>query len=82
MSERRMEIGGLDEFMSEAAKNGLKESVSFFPSDIAIGRNVVWCPYLNEPAFLTIGNKGLDCPNCNGNYEPTSHTFICRILKP
>ena len=83
-----MIIENLDDFIKEATsdENPGKGKISLFPSVTAIGRNVVWCPYLNEPAFLRIiekdGRTLLDCENCNHNYEPTSHPFICRILKP
>lgn len=45
-------------------------------------RDVIWCPYLNEPAIIQYKNGEPDCPNCPGNYEPETHEFICHILKP
>jgi hypothetical protein len=49
-------------------------------------RDVIWCPYLNEPAILEYvdinGIRQPDCPNCNRNYESSTHIFICHILKP
>lgn len=46
-------------------------------------RDVVWCPYANEPTFLTPGKKGgVDCPMCNENFEPETHAFLLHILKP
>lgn len=49
-------------------------------------RDVVWCPYLNEPAFIEYvtlddGERGPHCQNCE-SYKPETHQFICHILKP
>lgn len=60
----------------------MSESVTY----IAKGyRDVIWCPYLNEPAIIqykTVGDKRVAyCPNCDGNYEPETHEFICHIQK-
>lgn len=78
-----IKIECLAEFLEEALTTDNRSSVVFTASGVAIGRNVIWCPYLNEPAFLQIDHKNnkLDCPNCARNYEPSSHPFICRILK-
>lgn len=72
----------IDEFIQEAKDNDFSKCVSFSPSKIAIGRNVIWCPYLNEPVFLSIYEDSLDCPGCAHNYEATNHKFICCIKKP
>lgn len=56
-----------------------RRAVTFTPRGY---RDVVWCPYLNEPAILQFKNGKPDCPNCNGNYEPGSHMFICNVRKP
>ncbi len=49
-------------------------------------RDVRWCPYLNEPFIIEYkvvkGEKVPHCPNCNGNFEFETHTFICHINKP
>ena len=58
---------------------GFPGMVSFEPKGY---RDVVWCPYLNEPAILVYENGEPDCPNCNHNYEPSTHIFICHIIKP
>lgn len=64
------------------AYRGLRKSVSFTPEGF---RDVIWCPYLNEPAILEYDTlkegSPPKCPNCE-NYEPCSHQFICHIRKP
>jgi hypothetical protein len=51
-------------------------------------RDVRWCPYLNEPFIVEYFSTGeAHCPNCEtlyepGNYEESTHKFICHILKP
>ena len=64
--------------------SGRPDSVEF---DARGYRDVIWCPFLNEPAILEYrtlknGSRVPDCPNCNGNYEPETHEFICHIRKP
>lgn len=44
-------------------------------------RDVIWCPYLNEPAIIEYKDGKPDCHNCDGNYEPETHEFICHIEK-
>lgn len=53
-------------------------------SDIPSGfRDVVWCPYANEPTFLVSDEDGNpDCPLCAKNFEPETHPFILHVLKP
>ncbi len=47
---------------------------------------LIWCPYLNEPAFLEWiredGKRVPDCPNCNRNFEPETHAFLFEVGKP
>ncbi len=46
-------------------------------------RDIVWCPYGNEPSFLGVDEDGnTDCRACSGNYEEETHPFICHIIKP
>lgn len=45
-------------------------------------RALMWCPYANEPAILEWRGSRPYCPNCNGNFEPETHAFIGRVLKP
>jgi hypothetical protein len=47
-------------------------------------RDVIWCPLLNEPAFLEYDQESSEkvCPNCNGNYEPETHPFLVHVGKP
>jgi len=67
----------------ERWEKGLPQYVVYEPKGF---RDVMWCPYLNEPAIIEYrdkdGKKEPYCPNCNGNFEPESHPFICHILKP
>jgi hypothetical protein len=66
------------ELIDYPKQEGRPDSVSFKPRGF---RDVIWCPYLNEPAFLTYDDVRLDCPNCNHNFEVASHPFICHISK-
>lgn len=63
------------------AKEGVKDAVTFESRGY---RDVIWCPYMNEPAFLEYSHNGKTsrCPNCDGNYEEDTHPFICHVLKP
>lgn len=45
-------------------------------------RDLMWCPYLNEPAILEYRNDVPSCPNCNGNFEAATHVFMGHIKKP
>lgn len=45
-------------------------------------RDLMWCPYLNEPAILEYKDDRPHCPNCNGNFEASSHAFMGHIFKP
>lgn len=45
-------------------------------------RDLMWCPYLNEPAILEWKDNKPHCPNCDGNFEAVTHTFLGHILKP
>ena len=45
-------------------------------------RDLMWCPYLNEPAFVRWTEDGADCPNCHGNFEAETHVFIGHVEKP
>jgi hypothetical protein len=57
---------------------GIPDRVTFQPLGY---RDVMWCPYLNEPAILEWRKDKPHCPNCNGNFEPETHPFICHIQK-
>jgi hypothetical protein len=58
---------------------GRPDRVTFEPKGY---RDVIWCPYGNEPTFLSWGRDNLpQCDNCNGNWEAETHPFICHILK-
>lgn len=57
-------------------------NVSFEPKGY---RDVVWCPYGNEPAIIGSygeSEKSINCPECNGNFEYSTHPFICHLGKP
>jgi hypothetical protein len=45
-------------------------------------RDLMWCPYLNEPAILEWRNELPHCPNCDGNFEASTHAFIGHVGKP
>ncbi len=45
-------------------------------------RDLMWCPYLNEPAILEYEDGAPHCPNCNGNFEAETHVFMGHIHKP
>ena len=47
-------------------------------------RDIIWCPYSNEPEFLgqTVDGTKPHCPGCNGNYEESTHPFVVHIGKP
>ncbi len=57
-----------------------RHSLTFKPQGY---RDVLWCPYLNEPWIMeyNVKTKEVSCPNCDGNYEPSTHPFICHINK-
>lgn len=57
---------------------GIADRVTFRPLGF---RDVMWCPYLNEPAILEWRDNKPHCPNCEGNFEPQTHPFICNIQK-
>ena len=62
------------DFMTQSGAN---ECISFAPKGY---RDVIWCPYLNEPTFVEYTQEGyLECPNCNHNFEVATHKFICHI---
>lgn len=58
--------------------SGIPDRVTFHPLGF---RDVMWCPYLNEPAILEWRKNKPHCPNCDGNFEPQTHPFICHIQK-
>jgi hypothetical protein len=43
-------------------------------------RDIMWCPYLNEPAILEYKEGKPWCPNCE-NFEAETHEFIGHIKK-
>ena len=47
-------------------------------------RDIIWCPYSNEPEFLgqTVDGTKPHCPGCNGNYEESTHQFVVHVGKP
>ena len=52
-------------------------------TDAPLGfRDLMWCPYLNEPAILEYSNNKPTCPNCRGNFEASTHAFLGHIKKP
>lgn len=64
---------------SKSLTKGRPDAVTFESKGF---RDVIWCPYANEPAFLEYHHETPWCPECNGNYEPETHEFIVHILKP
>lgn len=44
-------------------------------------RDLMWCPYLNEPAIIEWDGDNPVCPNCK-NFEAATHTFMGHISKP
>ena len=62
-------------------QSGMPDKVTFAPKGF---RDVIWCPYGNEPTFISYkpGTDEPTCDQCNGNYEPENHPFIAHILKP
>lgn len=61
-----------------SSEEGRPHRVSFHPKGY---RDVMWCPYLNEPAILEWRDGKPHCPNCNGHFEGATHLFICHIEK-
>jgi hypothetical protein len=45
-------------------------------------RDLMWCPYMNEPAIIHWAAYKPYCPNCHGNFEPETHPFLLHIAKP
>lgn len=45
-------------------------------------RDLMWCPYLNEPAIIKYKDGKPDCPNCDGSFEAETHLFMGHIRKP
>lgn len=49
-------------------------------------RDIMWCPYINEPMILEWRGDEPYCSGCGNDktssFEPESHVFICHILKP
>ena len=60
-------------------KHGVEKAVEFEFRGV---RDVIWCPYANEPTFLKYVNNEPDCDMCNKNYEEETHPYICTIRKP
>lgn len=44
-------------------------------------RDVMWCPYANEPAFLIWKDDEPACSECS-NFEFMTHEFIAHVKKP
>ena len=45
-------------------------------------RDLMWCPYLNEPVILEYKDENPTCPSCKGSFEASTHWFLGHILKP
>lgn len=45
-------------------------------------RDLIWCPYGNEPAVLEYVDGKPYCPNCLNNFEAMTHGFIAHIKEP
>jgi hypothetical protein len=52
---------------------------SFVPKGM---RDVMWCPYMNEPMILEYKGDAPTCPGCGDSFEASTHAFICHINKP
>jgi len=58
------------------------DRVNYEVTDIPKGfRDVMWCPYANEPTFLAYVDGKPTCLECDGNFEFETHEFICHIKK-
>lgn len=45
-------------------------------------RDLMWCPYLNEPTILEYREGEPYCGCCDGNFEAETHEFIAHIKQP
>jgi hypothetical protein len=45
-------------------------------------RDLMWCPYINEPAIIEYRDDRPHCVNCDGNFEASTHPFMGHIPKP
>jgi len=44
-------------------------------------RDIRWCPYLNEPFIIEYKDDKPNCPNCDDNYEESTHEFIAHVKR-
>jgi hypothetical protein len=73
------ELRPLHPDLAEYWKDGRPDCVKYEPRGFY---DVFWCPYLNAPAILEYKDDAPTCPNCEGNFEAATHSFICNIRKP
>lgn len=73
-----MEVDMLEELYPWKKQNKRKGIISRKPHGY---RDVMWCPYINEPAIIEYRDGKPYCPLCNGNFEASTHEFICHIKK-